>query len=286
MKLTEYVLSYLKEYISGDNGFTPGLSGSKILEVFNSFGFNDLYINGMPESLSRNKYILDRLKKINNTKHLKIVLEIIFSHRHFLLNASLNLSEAVERVNEIISTEGYLFIENNGKYIISSKNSLPEEQSSEIFFDELRDLLIQEVSKAKYIIQAAVAWFTDKEIYDLLIKKRLDGLSIQVLILDDEINNKAGLNFGKDFYTLKVKKSGPYENIMHHKFCIVDLKTVIHGSYNWTNKAQYNHETLDIETNRENAEKFADEFMRLKKASTDQFMMEQNSQKLISHLRI
>ena len=28
---------------------------------------------------------------------------------------------------------------------------------------------------------------------------------------------------------------------MHHKFCVVDLKKVIHGSYNWTKKAQYNN---------------------------------------------
>lgn len=268
MKLTEYTLSFIKEYVSGDNGLTPRLTGPKILEVFNSVGFKDLYSNGMPDNLSRNQYVLDRLKKINDSKNLKTVLEIIFNPRHFLLNESLDIKTAVERVNKIISTEGYHFIENKGLYIISSKDTYPEEKSSEVFFEELRQLLITEVSKAKYTIWVAVAWFTDKGLYELLHKKRLEGLSVQVLILDDEINSKSGLNFGKDFYVLKVKKAGPYENIMHHKFCIVDLKTVIHGSYNWTNKAQYNKETLDVETNRENAEKFSDEFIKLKNAST------------------
>lgn len=267
MKLTEYTLSFLKEYVSGDNGLTPRLTGPKILEVFNTVGFKDIYTNGMPDNLSRNQYVLDRLKKINNSKNIKTVLEIIFSPRHFLLNESLDIKTAVERVNKIISTEGYHFIENNGQFVISSKDAYPEEKSSEVFFEELRQLLITEVSKAKYTIWVAVAWFTDKGLYDLLHKKRLEGLSVQVLILDNEINNKSGLNFGKDFYVLKVKKTGPYENIMHHKFCIVDLRTVIHGSYNWTNKAQYNKETLDVETNRENAEKFSDEFLKLKNAS-------------------
>jgi len=268
MKLTEYTLSFIKEYVTGDNGLTPRLTGPKILEVFNSVGFKDLYSNGMPDNLSRNQYVLDRLKKINDSKNLKTVLEIIFNPRHFLLNESLDIKTAVERVNKIISTEGYHFIENKGLYIISSKDTYPEEKSSEVFFEELRQLLITEVTKAKYTIWVAVAWFTDKGLYELLHKKRLEGLSVQVLILDDEINSKSGLNFGKDFYVLKVKKAGPYENIMHHKFCIVDLKTVIHGSYNWTNKAQYNKETLDVETNRENAEKFSDEFIKLKNAST------------------
>ena len=52
---------------------------------------------------------------------------------------------------------------------------------------------------------------------------------------------------------------------MHHKFCIIDLKTTIHGTYNWTKAAQYNKETISIDRNRKTAEKFADEFMRLKR---------------------
>lgn len=39
---------------------------------------------------------------------------------------------------------------------------------------------------------------------------------------------------------------------------------VVHGSYNWTKKAQYNKETISIDTDRTTAEKFADEFIKLK----------------------
>jgi hypothetical protein len=266
MKVSDYTLNFLKEYISGDNQLTPRLSGPQILEIFNSVGFRDLYQNGMPDGLSRNKYILDRLKKINNSKGLKTVLEMVFSKRHFTQNDALDIKVAIERVNKIISPDGYNFIEVKGEYLISSKDVYAEETSSEIYFEELQNLIIQEVSKAKYIVMVAVAWFTDKKLYELLVQKRSEGVSVQVIILDDEINNGSGLPFGKHFWTVKAKKTGPFENLMHHKFCIIDLKTVLHGSYNWTNKAQYNKETLDIEINRENAEKFADEFMGLKKA--------------------
>jgi phosphatidylserine/phosphatidylglycerophosphate/cardiolipin synthase-like enzyme len=267
MKLTDYTLTYLKEFISGDKGYTPKISGPIIIELFNSVGFQDSYSGGMPEHLSRNSYILDRLKKINSTENLKKILEIVFSQRHFLRNQELDLETAVENVNKVLSTDGYHFTNKNEKYLISLMNDFIDDSSSEVHFEELRQLLINEISKAKYLIWVAVAWFTDKELFKILEKKRVEGLSIQVLILDDEINTNSGIEFKKGFYTIKVKKRGPYENIMHHKFCIIDLKTVLHGSYNWTNKAQYNNETLDVELNRENAEKFADEFMKLKKAS-------------------
>ncbi|WPV68152.1 phospholipase D-like domain-containing protein [Chitinophaga sp. LS1] len=74
-------------------------------------------------------------------------------------------------------------------------------------------------------------------------------------------NPKAGLNIDKHFDTYLKKPSGPYSNIMHDKFCIIDLKVVIHGSYNWTKKSQYNKETFVIEKGRENAENFSTEFI-------------------------
>ena len=53
--------------------------------------------------------------------------------------------------------------------------------------------------------------------------------------------------------------------IMHDKFCIIDLKTVLHGTFNWTVAANYNKETMSIDRNRETAERFADEFLKLKR---------------------
>lgn len=71
--------------------------------------------------------------------------------------------------------------------------------------------------------------------------------------------------FEEYFNTYRIEPEGYFENIMHHKFCVIDLQTTIHGSYNWTNKAQYNRETLEVSGGRDIAEKFADEFIRLKK---------------------
>ena len=35
---------------------------------------------------------------------------------------------------------------------------------------------------------------------------------------------------------------------MHEKFCIIDDRVVITGSYNWTNKAEHNDESISVFT--------------------------------------
>jgi phosphatidylserine/phosphatidylglycerophosphate/cardiolipin synthase-like enzyme len=54
---------------------------------------------------------------------------------------------------------------------------------------------------------------------------------------------------------------------MMNVVCIIDLKTVIHGSYNWTNRAKFNNETIEVVSSREVAEKFSDQFIQLKRTA-------------------
>lgn len=260
MNLSEYALGELKNFVSGDCGFTPYLSGPKLIELFNSFGSNDEYYQGFP---SRNKYVLEKLTALNGTNNLNTIFEMIFSKRHFRKSQELDLEIAVFEANSIIEDEGYKLTELGGSYRVVLKEAA-DFKTSEIYFEEIKSQIKEEISKAKYLIWVAVAWFTDKELYKLLVQKRIEGVNVQLLIIDDEINENSGLSFGKDFWVRKVPKKGQFENLMHHKFCIIDLRTVIHGTYNWTNKARFNNETIDIENGRENAEKFADEFIKLK----------------------
>ncbi len=260
MTITEYALGELKSFVSGDNGLTPYLSGPKLVELFNSFGERNEYRAGFP---SRNKYVLEHIVKLNGTKNLRDIFEIIFSERHFRTDKTKNLKSAIEEINLIINPEGYELNSIEGIYRIKLIGSL-DLKTSEIHFEEIQSQIKEALIKAKYIIWIAVAWFTDKELYSILVQKSKSGVHIQLLIIDDEINRNSGINFGKDFWVFKIPKKGKFENLMHHKFCIIDLKTVIHGTYNWTNKARYNNETIDIEKGRENAEKFADEFVKLK----------------------
>ncbi len=131
-------------------------------------------------------------------------------------------------------------------------------------FDNIKSLLSQEIHQAKYSIWVAVAWFTDRDLANLLYKKSKQGVNIQIIINDDKINASLSGKLNGYFETYLVPPS--MKKLMHNKFCVIDLKTVIHGSYNWTNKAQYNNETISLIHNRAHAEEFADQFLKLKVA--------------------
>ena len=47
---------------------------------------------------------------------------------------------------------------------------------------------------------------------------------------------------------------------------MIDIKKVVHGSYNWTNNAKYNNESITITESRELAEDFSQQFIQLKQA--------------------
>ena len=51
---------------------------------------------------------------------------------------------------------------------------------------------------------------------------------------------------------------------MHNKFCVIDFDVVIHGSFNWSKSAEYNKETVEVVRSRETAQKFAEEFKKLR----------------------
>lgn len=265
MKLSDLTIDSIKTFISGDNELTPGLSGTKILKLFNQVGFKDIYKwkdGGMPGKLSRNDYVFEKLTEINGTKRIIELVEIVFDPRHFANDASKEIAVAVEKFNPLIQQDGYRLENIDGKYKVIGSD-LPEEIEVEIHFEEIQAQIIEQIRSAKFTIWIAVAWFTDKILMREVFNKKQEGINVRLLVIDDDINKKYGFEFEKYFETKRVKPTGKYENIMHHKFCIIDFKTVIHGSYNWTNKARWNKETISIDNGREIAEKFGSEFIEL-----------------------
>jgi len=130
-------------------------------------------------------------------------------------------------------------------------------------FENIQQQIIEEIDKAEFLIWIAVAWFTDKKIARKLYSKKKQGVDIKIIVINDKINNNAGKDFYQYFEVYKISPN-KYKNIMHNKFCVIDLKKVIHGSYNWSVKAQYNKETIAIIENKTKAEEFAREFIKIK----------------------
>ena len=102
------------------------------------------------------------------------------------------------------------------------------------------------MEKSKYIIWVAVAWFTDRDLANILYKKAKQGVNIQIVLNDDKINSTLKEKLKEHFEVYFAPSNDKFSKLMHNKFCIIDLEKVIHGSYNWTNKAQYNNETISF----------------------------------------
>ena len=114
-----------------------------------------------------------------------------------------------------------------------------------------------------FIIENSVIRFAD--IYNELIAKKNRGVNIRVLVSNEPTNNTTVQKLEREGVDVKVVNTWGENgrNRMHHKFCIVDLDYVMHGSYNWSKNANYNEETLATALDREFVSKFADEFMEI-----------------------
>lgn len=135
------------------------------------------------------------------------------------------------------------------------------------YFTDIRLHILEEIEKATSSVYIAVAWFTDFEIFNLLVQKASLGIKVEILIVDDEINANSKINFDTLFENGgKIWKIDREQNTMHNKFCIIDQNVVINGSYNWTNKASDNHENIMIVSgNEETAIDYLEEFNQIKR---------------------
>ncbi len=138
--------------------------------------------------------------------------------------------------------------------------------SIRIIFDNIENEIISHLNSAQNNLKIAVTWFTSKKIFDIILKKLESNVGVELIITADEINFSAtGLDF-KNFITLGGNLYlMHHKNLMHHKFCIIDNKIVINGSYNWTQLAEANNyeNIMILDQNSSNIELFLKEFSRV-----------------------
>lgn len=126
-------------------------------------------------------------------------------------------------------------------------------------FSNIQKHISEEIKNAKYNIFVAVAWITDKSLWTILEERAKEGVVVQVILVPDEINK----NNNTDFFGFLNSGGQLYWDDHHHKFCVIDLKTVITGSYNWTymaNNRGKRENIIILKQNSQVAEQFSDEF--------------------------
>jgi hypothetical protein len=110
------------------------------------------------------------------------------------------------------------------------------------FNADIKPKIIELLQTAKSEVFVASAWFNDNELYDALLSLPRT-VKVKVLIKKDEERNTLDwMNLGDcGIKVYQLIKESEGRSLMHNKFCVIDNETVITGSYNWTNGANYNN---------------------------------------------
>jgi hypothetical protein len=85
-------------------------------------------------------------------------------------------------------------------------NEQATEVTIDIHFEEIQKIIIEQIDLAKFTIWIAVAWFTDRVLFNKLVERKNQGLNIQLIIVCDQINEFSGLKHEEKFETFRIEK--------------------------------------------------------------------------------
>lgn len=239
----------------------------QVLKIQNLINETEKYI----EDQNTNYYIIFDL-------YQKLLDKLIYLKIPTMDTYTVSETELIKVEDEKKSFNGYDFY----GAILTSLNSLnltieeccsgQEEIKFEAHFNQIEKIIIDHFKNAKFIIWVAVAWISSPGIVHTLKEKHKEGLNIQV-IMSSEDESRSNLetfsNLEKERIAIcMTEKWGFGEkkyNRMHNKFAIIDLKTVISGSFNYTSTANFNKENIFIIQKPDLVEQYVQEFIRIKK---------------------
>jgi phosphatidylserine/phosphatidylglycerophosphate/cardiolipin synthase-like enzyme len=135
----------------------------------------------------------------------------------------------------------------------------------------VEDALVKAIDGAKSTAFAAVAHLNTKRLGDALLKAHERGVKVRILVDLGEYSNRVSqaprlqkAKLDVRYHAYSVKMFFPFAQLMHHKALLVDGKTLITGSYNWSRTAEWsNHENVQILTQKSVVKAFSDELEAL-----------------------
>lgn len=130
---------------------------------------------------------------------------------------------------------------------------------------EIKSRVIYEINSSQKTIYLAMAWFTDREIANAFINAQKRGVSIDIILSSNVQNETVVEMLRANDIPIHTFKTNDERGIMHHKFCLIDGRTSMNGSYNYTyNASQNNIENIQISDDKELYTQLLDEFEKIK----------------------
>lgn len=157
------------------------------------------------------------------------------------------------------------------------------DNKTEVIFENIEQRILKEIKDAHYAIFVSVAWFTNKKLFNALFDKAKDNCYVSIIIQLDDINSQCGI----DYSQIQTGRSECFmiskdAELFHDKFCVIDFRKVITGSYNWTYKASHNSENVVVISDPTIATQYIARFEQQKSKFVDSNFQQNLSPKIIS----
>lgn len=130
---------------------------------------------------------------------------------------------------------------------------------------EIKQRILSEVNNANQSIYLAMAYFTDRDIAMALVSAKNRNVFVDVILSSNIQNDTVKLILKGANIIIHAFETGDVRGIMHHKFCLIDNKITINGSYNYSiNASNNNVENIHVSDDNSVYSQFFSEFERLK----------------------
>ncbi len=181
---------------------------------------------------SKELYTRDRqtLKKLIKSKKLSThELNVLRSKLFEIVNEESKTPELVKLVN---------WLEEVNKCLLP-KNDVKNTSYNRCYFspgDDCENAIVSVLRNASNSVKICVFTISENVISEEIIAAHKRGVSVKIITDNDKLND-----LGSDIrwlanqnISVRIDNSSSH---MHHKFCVVDKKVLLTGSYNWTKSA-------------------------------------------------
>jgi hypothetical protein len=130
---------------------------------------------------------------------------------------------------------------------------------------QIKQRIISEINNAEHSIKIAMAYFTDRDIAMSIVEAKNKKIKVDIILSSNAQNETVKLILKGAGVNVHAFNTGDPRGIMHHKFCLIDNKTSINGSYNYSLNASTNNvENIQVSDDLSTYNQFDSEFERLK----------------------
>ncbi len=130
---------------------------------------------------------------------------------------------------------------------------------------EIKRRIISEINNARQCVYLAMAWFTDRDIANAIIGAKSRNVLVDIILSSNTQNETVKQMLVDANISVHAFDTGDERGMMHHKFCLIDNKISMNGSYNYSYNASNNNvENVNISDNFTVYKQLFAEFERLK----------------------